>query len=63
MEALAFVHAWRTTAIRRPDKSHQWHDPTDAEVNAFVGEHREDLERLLVKVMDDAQDVVLVAGV
>jgi hypothetical protein len=54
LEALAFVHAWRTTAIRRPDKSHQWHDPTDAEVDAFVGEHREDLERLLVKVMDDA---------
>lgn len=46
IETIACLHAWRTTAVTDPAKSHARHTVPTEEVDAYIVAHRADLERL-----------------
>ena len=56
IEALAFLHAWRDVPITDPTKTHNGHPPTDEAVDAFVLAHKEELEEIAHRRMEEARN-------
>ena len=58
IEAMAFLHARRDTPIIQQSKSHRFHDPTDAEVDRIVADHRVELEALVASCRAEMENLV-----
>jgi len=49
IETLAYLHAWRTTPVTDPGKTHARHEPEQADADGYLEAHRAELQALVDK--------------